>query len=628
MPTSVAERWLRASVPGWVPRALVAGWVAALAAAVIGDTTPPCSPTDPSICGPDQTFAWAVVVLFATPVLLWWQPLAGCMAGVAFAVLDLAFDDVRTANIAFGVHGLLCVATAGWIVRARRQQREIVGRLGLPRTRLPAVAFAEWWGPRLLAGAALVCAGAALLGLYFHLVAGEQRHLDRAVQSHARVLAVSEEDSTITVGPPSGGRHRLGVMDATIYPRGSTVALLVDPADPHWARLVAEPLDATGWQSAGLGCLALAGLLSWRELAARRARGRLLVGEHPVLEVGVQPDRTGNALVLPADVVAGGAAGRPLAVLAVHWSSADPDGDAPADADCLDEAPDAEEVAAFGRAWRGEGSGDAFGGEEGSPPSLAEPELAALVGELVEGGWAAIVTDDALLLPQAPLRAERRPLGAGWRRLAGLLRLERDGDEEVEDLLRLPGQPVTDSRRVDTPPLPHILLPPPRQRLTGLLMLLGLVAAPIGLAAGLAQGWYEHVVLIGFGASFTYGGLVRLGRRVTLTRPGFTIGTGVRNIHVPWERFHGARVDRDHLHLAFEPDLAVQVGPFAAGGPPRRPGHDLQQVAALMMSLRTRALAAGSAGRPVRSSPGPVIPGLGVYALLVIASLWWRFRHG
>lgn len=596
-------------------------------AAVIGDTTPPCSPTDPSICGPDQVFAWAVVVLFATPVLLWWQPLVGWVAGVAFAVLDLAFDDVRTANIAFGVHGLLCLATAGWMVHARRRQRDIVGRLGLSRTRLPTIAFTERWGPRLLAGAALICAGAALLGLYAHLVAGEQRHLDRAVQSQARVLAVDDEDSTITVGSPSSGRYRLAVMDSTIYPQGSTVALLVDPSDPRWARLVAEPSDSTGWESAGLGCLALAALLGWRELAARRARGRLLVGEHPVLEVGVQPDRKGNALVLPADVVAGGAAGRPLAVLPVHWSSADPDDDLPTDDDCVDDAPDAEEVAAFGRVWRGEGNSDILGREEGSPPSRPEPELAAMVGELMEGGWAAIVTDDELLLPRDPLRAERRPSGARWRRLAEVLRLERDGDEKVEDLVGPPGRPVTDSPQIDTPPLPHVLLPPPRQRLTGLLMLLGLVAAPIGLAAGLAQGWYEHVVLIGFGASFTYGGLVRLGRRVTLTRLGFTITTGVRNIHVPWERFHGARVSHEHLHLAFEPDLAVQVGPFAATGPSRRPGCDLRQVAALMMTLRTRALAAGSAGRPVRSSAGPVIPGLAVYALLVIASLWWRFHH-
>jgi hypothetical protein len=632
MPTSTAERWLRAGVPGWVPGALAVGWTAALVAAVAGDTTPPCSPADPSICGPDQVFAWAVVVLFATPVLLWWQPLAGCAAGIAFAVLDLAFDAVRPANVAFGAYGLLCLAAAVWMVRARRRQREVASRPGLSRGRLPAVAFSERWGPRLLACVGFLGAGAGLLGLYAHLVAGEQRHLDRAVQTQAQVVAVDDEDSTITVGTPPAGRHRLGVMDSTIYPQGSTVALWLDPADPRWARLVAEPSDSTGWESAGLGCLALAALLGWRELAARRARRRLLAGEHPVLEVLVQPDLEGNALVFPADVVARGAAGRPLAVMAVHWSSADPEGGLPADDDSIDGAPDAREVAAFGRVWRGEADGDdVLGREGGSPLGRLEPEPAAVVGEFVEGGWAAIVTDHELVLPQSPLRLRRQRLGVPWRRQAGVLRLDRDADEDVEDVAdlgELPGRPVTADPQIDTPPLPHVLAPPQRQRLTGLAMLLGMVAAAISLAAGLAQDWYEHVLLIGFGVWFTYGGLVRLARRVTLTRLRFTVTTGVRNVHVPWERFHGARVGHKHLYLAFEPDLVVQVGPFEAAGPSRQRRRDVRQVAALMMALRARALAAGSAGRPVRSTAGPVIPGLAIYALLVIASLWWRLRHG
>jgi hypothetical protein len=76
------DRWTAAAVPWWVPRlVLIVGWVGACVVAVAGDTLS-CTAADPGVCGPAVTFAVAIVVLLATPVLLWWLPLAGCGTGM------------------------------------------------------------------------------------------------------------------------------------------------------------------------------------------------------------------------------------------------------------------------------------------------------------------------------------------------------------------------------------------------------------------------------------------------------------------------------------------------------------------------------------------------------------------
>lgn len=622
--------------------ALTIGWLAALAVAIVGDTTR-CSPSDPSLCGPDQTFAAAIVLLFATPVLLRWQPLAGCVAGVGFAVLDEVFDQLHPANLAFGVHGTLCLLTAAWMVSARRRQRRVIAALHPSSSTLPPGAFREWWGPRLLASAVLVAAGAGLLGLYAHLVAVERRHLDRAVPTEARVISIDDDNSTITLESPLAGRRRISVVDTTSYPEGSTVALLIEPSDRRWARLVAEPSDDTDWESAGLGCLLLAVLLWWRELAGRRARRRLLDGKQPVLAVRVGSDRDGNALVFPAEA----RARKPLAIMAVRWSSAEPDDLEPLEESWDDAVADAEEVAEFGRAWRGESRGE-DGGEALAPGAVTpshrrELEPATVVGEFVDGGWVALVTEHEVLLPERPLRLAQPSLRSQWRRWpwgrrTGGSRNPAEGpppahgsDGDWIDAGRFPGRAVTagDPEILKTQPgLPHLLRPARRQRLAGLVMLLSLVVVPIAVAVGLPEGWYEHLVVIALGGFLAFDGLERAIRDLRLTRQEITVTTAMRIHHIPWEQFHGVRVDHQHLYLAWGPGLAMRVGPFETAGSPEPRSRRLEQVGAWMMTLRARALAAGSPGRPVRSTPGPGVVMLAGYALLVIASLWWRWRFG
>ena len=88
-------------LPG--PYALL-GWLAAVT--LQSATAPACTATAP--CGPDLVRAVGGVALFGAPVLLWWMPTAGLVAGAAFAVLDTLIDPVTASR-------------AGW--RSRRSSR-------------------------------------------------------------------------------------------------------------------------------------------------------------------------------------------------------------------------------------------------------------------------------------------------------------------------------------------------------------------------------------------------------------------------------------------------------------------------------------------------------------------------
>jgi hypothetical protein len=331
--SAAAARWSGALVPPWVAKgALTAGWAAAFIAAAVGDTTT-CTPQDPSLCGPDQGFACWVVICLATPVLLVWLPMLGCVAGLAFALADQAFDHVTSAKVGFGLHGLACAVVALWWLRSATAQQRIAADAGQGvRAAVPTAQARPdtgWDLGRVGAATVLTLLGTGLLGGYAHVVHTEQGHLAAAEQVTGRVVAVDDEDSSITVeAPASTGPRRvtLGVLDTRAYPPGGAAPVLLDSGDPMWARLVAEPQDATGWESVGLGVLLLAALVVGRGLHARRARERLLAGERPALRVWVVPDEAGDAVVFADD---GGrpdvATASPVARLPLAWAPEEED---------------------------------------------------------------------------------------------------------------------------------------------------------------------------------------------------------------------------------------------------------------------------------------------------------------
>ena len=535
------DRWAAATVPWWVCRlVLTVGWAVAGLVAVAADTGS-CTALDPAVCGPDVTFAVAVVVLFATPVLLWWVPVAGCAAGVVFAVLDLIYDDVRAATVAFAVHGLLCLAVAAWLVTARRRQRAIVSEVATT-VRLDAALSRRLrenfpgWGGRTVIAVLLIVAGIGGVTWYDHRSTQVAGHEAAATRVDAVVRGGGSGEGAVVVEVPRP--VRIDVLDSC--DAGQVVPVLVDGS---WVRLVAEPEDVTPWLSGGLGAFALAGFLLFREQRMRSARRRLLTGSLPAVELTAEPDDEGRA-VLHDGMAVVPVVSSPLRLDRPHLTGEDVDWD--------DRWTDDED---FGRHWRGADPADA-------------PRTVTVAGDLRDGGWVLLITDTAVLLPEAPLRTPR----------------ERPSP--------LPGQPLSLPDPGDLPDLPVVLRPRPLDRALGAVSLLGFAAGPAAVLAGLPDGWWETVVVLWAGGALAAGGWGRLHAQVRLTSAGLVVHDRTRVHQVPWPRLHGLRRDGGALWLAWDPETTVRVSGVT------------DHWGAVLTGLRDRSLAAGDPGGQVTSRLG------------------------
>ncbi|TWP46522.1 hypothetical protein FKR81_35770 [Lentzea tibetensis] len=359
-PAMDVSRWVAAAVPWWVTRVvLVAGWLAAVIVAVSSSTVT-CTPDVP--CSPDTVFAMALVLLLATPVLLFWMPVTGCLAGVGFAVLDLLFDDLPVAQVAFGLHGFCCAVVALWILRSRATQRQIAGGSAVRLSGdLP-------WGVSPLM--ALLCFAAAAWAFlsYDAAAASIESHVLAATRVEGQIVEV--RPTGLTVELPDRQRVPVAAV-ADQYHVGDRVPLL---ADDTWVRLVAEPEDAT-WRLTLGSALCLAVFL----LVVRTWHRRSL-WSRPLPSLPLAVESVGAHRVLLSS--SGGA----FALLRV-------------DADVPSAPPRFTDAAHFGRVWRG---------EEPPPP---EPDLpvVTVAGELCHGGRVVLLLGDEVLLSSV-LRPFRRAL--------------------------------------------------------------------------------------------------------------------------------------------------------------------------------------------------------------------------
>ena len=636
-----AARWVRLAVPQWVPKViLTVGWAVALATAFAGDNRL-CTPADPAICGPDQAFAVWIVVCLATPVLLLWMPLAGCATGIAVGLTDLARDDGLAGQIAFGTHALACALVAGWLLRSSaRQDRLALDAAGGATAVAPGPLRVDYAHDgqtvvtRCCAGL-LVVVGAGLFAWYRHDAGIEQRHLARAVQVTARIDQAGRDDNeilvTVTSANGPAGDLMLDVDDTAAYRVGDTTPLLLDPNDSTWMRLAAEPQDSTGWESAGIGALALALALALRDAAGWRARRRLSSGEHPALAVRLIPDDDNTVLVLPA---AGEGPGADLALarLDVTWQPA---------------TASAAWTARPGWTNSSEGGVDFGGGVDPDDVRLSawsdRPADAVLIGNLRAGGWVLLLTNAGLLVPWTPVR----PLGVRsigreilLRRRMWFQRVEAaDGPDgrrrsrrSLDNYVRaypdsLPGRPIAASALRAEPALPYLARSPARVRRVWLLsMIATTVAVPIVvLTVGLGDGrWVFTTVLVGQLLLTEAGPVVH---RIRFTQDHLEIVSD-RWVHeVPWEQLRSVRRCGDKLSLAWRSGTGAVVGPFAepdlelaaAGG---EPADRLEQLGAAMLLLRDRALAGDPPDRTVRRRPSPAWYFLAGYALVVAATFW------
>lgn len=676
--------------------ALILGWGAAFAVALVGDDAA-CTPADPSICGPDLSFGWGAIALFATPFLIWFVPPAGYVAGVVFAVLDVAYDDVVQARWAFAAHGLAClVALARW-ARSRRgapgdepdgRRVRDVARDASSSPEAPgeddvrlARAAVRVGASRLpfAAAVALVLLGAGLAVTYVVIQRGEDRHLTRSRPAEATVTAVSDVDLTIDLRVEGRDVPGIDVFDTGQYPVDAVVPVLVDPTDPEWVRLVAEPADHTYWITGAGLAVVLALTLAAGQVRSRRRTSDLVLLRAPTSSA-LALISDGTLLVWPAGTDPG-APGRPAAlvplsvaverdhlddfVVDVESMQADEPWDDEPDDEPDDESgrggwtddegdqsggghdddgPSEEEIAElvaeheeeFARAWRGEGPRE-------------RPRPAVLVGHVREGGWVAAVLDDVVTLPSKPVRATpgrraqqvstwfRREPPPWWDDLpdgpAVVGTRAGDAAAPARDLFvgdELPGVAVpAQAEPVASGDLPIVADQGAARRLFGAAVILAvLVAFPVALA--FADSWWHRLLAVGIALSWLLDGVARRYAQVRIAEDGLHVVTGYRSLTVAWSAVHGVRRDGPLLAVAWAPADVLEMGPFRspAWGSPERTA---QRLGELIMRMRDDAVAGRrpQAVEPRRtvSVPGPML-GFGlVFAVEAAAVLWWSWAR-
>ena len=559
-----ADAWLAAGIPRWLTRQLPAAlWLVAFVVSIATDTTQ-CTPADPGVCGPDFVFAWFVVVFIATPILLFWMPLLGCAAAITFALADQRYDPVAASRTAYAAHASICLVVALSLIRSRRAQRRLVAGRGVT-TRLSATQVDPGWNMVRVATLALLVPVALASFWWFNRVStAESRHVHRAEVVSAPVVSASTDNSTITVevgrGPDDPTRLVLDVLDTHAYRIGGTTPVLLDPQDRTWTRLVAEPYDPTGWESLGIGAVALMALSLGRELQRRRAIR--LIASTPSPCVQAQAARPADlALLLTAQSEARSFG----SLLVVEPQRPDGDGDGGP------ERSEADDASGFGELWRGERELVDFAWQDtqglvhvpNAAGGIVEP--AVLVGALYDGGWCLLMTADGMLIPKRPLRLNVKP-GWSWNDLLAKAPHRFQRAPERADDGALPGVPVETAGGAATLGLPSVARPLGTTRRVGTLCAVAAFVAAPAAVLWLAESWFQRGIAVLVGGQALFAGLRRSAQRVRLSHDHLEVVGAWTTAQVPWDRLHGARRDGEVLLLAWEPDFVIELGPLELEG--------------------------------------------------------------
>jgi hypothetical protein len=174
----------------------------------------------------------------------------------------------------------------------------------------------------------------------------------------------------------------------------------------------------------------------------------------------------------------------------------------------------------------------------------------------------------------------------------------------------------------DLPDLPVLAATATRTRAVGLAAIgAALAGAPAALVL-VDMDWYGRAIVVFIGGSALLGGIARALQQVRLTHSFLEVSGSWRVEQVPWERLHGARRDGATLAIAWEPDMVTEVGPFHAHDGTAGQAERAEELGAMMLRLRERALVPGAESRPTSGRPGPAWGFLAAYSAIIGVALW------
>jgi hypothetical protein len=615
---------------------LVLTWVTALVVAFGAGSSGACTMQDP--CRPNLIVWVALSGGVLAPVLLIWRPVAGCAAVASVATVEILADPdpLFDQPLAFAVAGVVCVLIGSWLVLARRHQRRVAAEAGdgvrrtVPIPARDARAHTRHveghgyaWSPDYSGVAPvllvlLTLCGIALFAWYGHEQIVWNAHLSRAVRTVATITGHVDgyEELYLRVALPDGRSMSASVAPWTMeqYPDGGKVPVLVDLSNPDWVELVAEPGDPASWLTAALIPIGIATMIFVASRTRRRALLRLRSAPQPAFAVLVGSGEEGRAEIFPV----GAMSGPPIAwfqrVAGGPYAAALPDHGAP---------NDAAREESFGATWRGDrGAPDA----ELTGEDATRRVPAVLVGDLSDGGWAAVVKDTETLIPRSRLRLVPTGARAGRAATSGPDRVEPAADA-AEAVVRVgtltgnpedhrpAGRPVAANVLVGMPELPLTLrCSPARRAVAALMIVAGLIGiVPALLSAGSLSDSdlleIADILVLSSGLILVSVGTGWWARRATLAADELVVVTASARHRVPWVQVHGARVNAGTLSLAWTGSVtasarraesrtvvdlrSLQVPSTVAGETAQ---DRITQVAAAVTTLRERALAEEPSG--------------------------------
>lgn len=482
---------------------------------------PRCTPEVP--CAPELTSA-SLPLLGVALAVGWWFPVLAAVAAVTFALIEVLSDPNAVSGIVIPIWAALHLGHAVYVQRARSAQarQAVAAMVPIPSQWQRPVerGVTALWRSLLIGGLAVgVLVAAVTWGIYRSQARDNAELAAGSTVVEARVIETIDGDSMhlrLAPSPAVPGipdSFELSVLDE--YAVGDVVPIRINPTDPGWTHLVAEPPDPTGWLLLGVLALVLglgaSGVAIWTDL-----QRRMLTARPPTV-------------------------GLPVRVLRVPFSGWT--GLAAVDTNIVW----ARTVLALPRAEAETVPGVARVGGAGPDPDDdidPDPQWGFVIGEVRDGGQVAVLTGDIAVTAAGPLRVLRDlpEFDKTWS-------IEDDEREELDAIIRA-SEPLPIDATDPSMPLPWRGSPTTNDILKGL----GQIVLGVGIAAFLA--WdaravsVAQAVLVGItGIVLFTRGLDTLFTRACIDQSAVTLHTTWRTNRVPLPAIEQVRRSDDAVVL-------------------------------------------------------------------------------